>query len=129
MNNLHVDQLLIELLSLACVDERFVEGSLGNTKCSSTENQSFVVESLHEDVDTGAFVTHEATSRNLTVFENELSRLRPSHAHLVKLLGHRETWSALLNDECGDALVSLIHIGLGIDDDHIGARAIRDPHF
>jgi hypothetical protein len=66
---------------------------------------------------------------NLAVLEDELARVRAAHAQLVELLRRRETREALLDQEGGHAARAGLGIGLGIDDEHVGVGAVRDPHL
>ncbi len=68
--------------------------------------------------------------RNLAVVEHELARVRAAHAELVELLRGRETLHAFFDDEGGHAARAGRSVrGAHVDQQHVGIRAVRDPHL
>src|SRR3546814_2451204 len=55
-----------------------------------------------------------------------LGGLRTAEAHLDQLLRDLETGEVLLDDERRDALVALVLVGLRVDQQHVGDRAVGD---
>ena len=67
--------------------------------------------------------------RHAALLEHQLAGVGAAHAEFVELLRGRESGEGLFDDEGGDAALARLRIGLGIDDQHIGIRAIGDPHL
>ena len=59
LNNLHVDEFFVELFSFGGVKNRIVEGCLSDTKSTSAQDKSLIVEALHENVDSFSFISYK----------------------------------------------------------------------
>jgi hypothetical protein len=66
---------------------------------------------------------------NLTILEHQLAGIGAAHAELVELLGGGKTLESLLDQKGRDAACAGGRVGLGIDYQRLGLRAVGDPHL
>ena len=66
---------------------------------------------------------------HLDVVEHQLAGVAATHAELVELLRDREALHAFFDQERGDAAGAEFRLGLGVDDQRVGVRAVGDPEL
>src|SRR5439155_17035863 len=118
-----------ELLPLMDIGQDEVHAGLHDTEWPRRQYGALIIEAGHQDIDALAGGAEDVLLGNLAIFEDKLAGLAAAHAELVELLGDAEAFEVLLDQKCGDALVAGFGIGLGIDDENIGARSVGDPEF
>jgi len=82
---------------------------------TSRKDESFVIQTAHQDVNTFINFTQNIFFGNFAVFENQFASVRSSHAQLVQFLSSRETLETLFDQESSDTLLVSRRISLGIN--------------
>jgi hypothetical protein len=67
--------------------------------------------------------------RHFAILEHQFAGVGAAHAELVEFLRGGKSLHALFDDEGGDAAGTGVGIGLGIDHQRVGNRAVGDPHL
>ena len=98
-------------------------------KRAGGQHHALVVEAGHQHVDAVADRAQHVLLRHLAVGEHQLRGVGAAHAELVELLRRRKALHPLLDDEGGDAARARGAVGLGVDHQRVGDRAVGDPHF
>ena len=80
-------------------------------------------------MDTVAQLTENILFWNFAVIENKFGRWRAAHPELVELLPCAKSFKSALDYKRRDATGASIRIGLGIDNQRRGMRAVGNPHF
>ena len=93
------------------------------------QHRALVVEAGHQHVDAAADLGEHVLLRHLAILEHQFAGVGAAHAELVELLRGGKSLHALFDDEGGDAARAGIGIGLGVDHQRIGDRAVGDPHL
>ena len=98
-------------------------------KRTRRQHHPLVVEAGHQHVDAVADGAEHVLLRHLAIRKHQLGGVGAAHAELVELLRGRKTLEALFDDERRDAAGAGGAVGLGVDHQRVGERAVGDPHL
>ena len=129
MHELELADGLAELLPVVDVGDHDIKAGLHNAGRPGREHGALIVEAAHQDARTGAHRAHDVFFRYFAIVEHQFAGFRAAHAKLVEFLGNLEALEAALDEEGGDAFRAGVHVGLGVDDQSVRIRSIRDPHL
>src|SRR5260221_4701386 len=133
LHQLELADRLAERLALVEVRDDHIHARLHNAQGPAREHGALVVETRHQDVDTAARFGQDIFLGHCAVLEHELAGVRAAHAQLVELLSSGKTLDAFLDDEGGDPSFRRrgtgVRVGLGVDHEDVGIRAVGDPHL
>ncbi|MNV41332.1 hypothetical protein D3C71_1329660 [compost metagenome] len=111
------------------VRHHHVHGRSHQAERTTGEHHALIVQTGHQHLDATADHTEHVGFGYFAILEDQLAGVGAAHAELVQLLRRGKALHALFDQERGDALGAAIRIGLGIDHQHIGIRAVGDPHL
>ena len=121
-----------EGLALLGVLEGLLEHPLAARVAAGGGDQPLALELPGDVVEALALLAEQALGRDADVLEGELAGVGGVHPHLLQLGRDAEAGHLLavlvaqVDDEQGDAVVALLRVGLGDEDDEVGARAVGD---
>ena len=73
LNDLELPDLLVELLSFVDISKSDIESVLHYANWTSREEKSFIIETLHENVDSRVDLAENILSWDLAIFKDQLS--------------------------------------------------------
>ena len=118
-----------ELLALLHVAGCEVERALGDAERLRADERPRAVERTHRVREPLTGLADEVLRRYCALVEDDLTRGRPSDAHLVLELRHREPGEVLLDDEAADPAVTGVGIGLGEHRVEVADARVGDPEL
>src|SRR5690606_11705026 len=129
LNELEFADGLPELLAVVDVGHDHVHHGLHDAQGAAGQHGALVIQPAHEHLDAAVHFAQHVFFRDLAVLEDQLTRVAAAHAQLVELLRHGKALEPLLDDEGRDAALVGLRVGLGIDHQGVGIRAVGDPHL
>ena len=120
---------LAELLALREVGHHLVQAGGHDAGADARQDDALVVEARHQDADALALGPEHVFERHLHILEDQFGGVGAAHPELVEVLRRGKALHGLFDDEGGDALRSGLRVGLGIDDEGVGIRAVGDPEL
>src|SRR5471030_88658 len=120
---------LAELLAFVHIWNDHVHARGHDAQRSAGEHCTLVIEAAHQHIHSVAHAADYVVLRHFALAEHQFTGVGAAHAELVQLLRGGEARKALLYQKGGDAARSGAGVGLGVDHQHVGIRAVGDPHF
>ena len=117
-------------LALMHVRQHDIEAGAHDAERSARQHHALVVESAHQDLRAVALFVQQVRRGHLAVVEHELARIRAAHAELVELLRSRRILACRVSTmKAVMPRAPELRVERRVDDQHVGARAVRDPHL
>ncbi|MNE56025.1 hypothetical protein D3C80_1509010 [compost metagenome] len=91
------------------------------------QHHTFVVQAAHQDAHAAVKLAQNVLCRHFHAIEEQLAGVGPAHAQLVELVAAAEAFPVALDDERGDAVRTLVQVGLGVNHVGIGVGTVGDP--
>ena len=129
LHQLEVTDGAAELFALGGVIDTEIQRTLRQADGIEGTDDTLDVEPAHHDADAFVLCADPIRGRHATLIEHQFAGRAAAPAHLVELLCDTESCEAILDDEGRDAVLLLVWRGLGIDQQHIGDRAIGNEEF
>src|SRR4029450_8182625 len=134
VGNLALDELklpdrLPELPALVDIGRDHVHACLHDAERSGRQHHALVVETGHENSDAVADLAEDVLLGDFAVLEYQFAGVGTAHAELVELLRGGKSLEPLLDHKGGDAACARRRIGLGVDHEDFGLRAVGNPHL
>ncbi len=126
LHHLEAANRLAELHARPGVLDAQFERTFADAHAQAGHQGALQIEPAHDDLDAFVFLAHQVGCRHAAVVEHQLAGLAAAKAHLDELLRHLEAGEILLDDEGRDALGAKLRRGLGVDQQHVGDRAVGD---
>src|SRR5262249_31333356 len=92
-------------------------------------HHALVIEAGHQDGHAVPDAAEDVLRGNFAILKHQFAGVGAAHAELVELLRSRKALETLLDQKRRDAARADIGIGLGVDHQHLGLRAVGDPHL
>lgn len=98
------------------IRQREIESRLHDTQGSRAKDETFDIESLHEDAGAAVEFAEDVCGGDEEVVEGEFARVGAAHAEFVEFAGAGEARGGGVEDEGRDALGAGLRVGFGVED-------------
>ena len=129
LHQLEASNRLAELLALGEIGHDFIQTGGHDAGANARKHHTLVIQPRHEHAHAAPLFAKDVLERRFDIVKDQLGGVAAAHAKLVEMRACAEAFHALLDQKGGDALAACIRIGLGVNHQSVGIRAVGDPVF